>query len=525
MHIKLEDKMKKRTPEMGQIGKYFLVISLMLVSDIARAQVGTNNFAGQNSIVAFNINDKIVVDGVKYATLCAALGAVLPSGAIVEDPTIEAFVVTNPFSCTSNPVWVQFGAGTWTTTLPLVLGANQWASGMGAQATVIQATGAFASGGGVFNVGGGVQTHNSFVRDLAIVCTGITGCNGIIFDGAQSPAGASNVTIQGYTQDGVRLQQTTASTAGVALRDMWAYSPTGVAPTGSGVNISQFSGVVTVENFTQASDHAHQGPSAFAVAGGTGEAIFINDAGEGITDQFKLTGTSATTTIIGAGQQASSSPGVNTVHVGTGVSNYELINVSQGGSSTAALQDDQRSYTCTGGLPFLVVSGGSAKFDFGTCQTVGWIRTPAAAVANVDKIQLQTGFTGANLAYTVLDPSASCEQFGATQDGRIQFRGNQTGCYYQNEASDTLTAMRTVQYPNGTSAPVMVAALVTTAATTDNVTIQGMTASGHCTLTATNTAAATNTAKTYISAKAANQITVTHIATANMNYDIACTSN
>jgi hypothetical protein len=71
----------------------------------------------------------------------------------------------------------------------------------------------------------------------------------------------------------------------------------------------------------------------------------------------------------------------------------------------------------------------------------------------------------------------------------------------------------------------MVAALVTTAAATDNVTIQGMASGGHCTLTPTNAAAATNIATTYISAKAANQITVSHAATANMNYDIACTSN
>jgi hypothetical protein len=51
-----------------------------------------------------------------------------------------------------------------------------------------------------------------------------------------------------------------------------------------------------------------------------------------------------------------------------------------------------------------------------------------------------------------------------------------------------------------------------------------MTSSGHCSLTATNATAATNIATTYISAKVANQITVTHTATASMTYDVICTA-
>lgn len=69
----------------------------------------------------------------------------------------------------------------------------------------------------------------------------------------------------------------------------------------------------------------------------------------------------------------------------------------------------------------------------------------------------------------------------------------------------------------------LVASLSTTAATTDNVTVTGMTASGHCTFSATNASAATNIATTYVSNKTTNQITVTHTATGSMTYDIACT--
>jgi len=72
----------------------------------------------------------------------------------------------------------------------------------------------------------------------------------------------------------------------------------------------------------------------------------------------------------------------------------------------------------------------------------------------------------------------------------------------------------------------VVASLTTTSATSDSVTLTGMTATGHCAEPgATNATAATNIATTYISAKAANQITVTHTAVAGMTYDIVCTPN
>lgn len=82
-----------------------------------------------------------------------------------------------------------------------------------------------------------------------------------------------------------------------------------------------------------------------------------------------------------------------------------------------------------------------------------------------------------------------------------------------------------IKIPAGNSSTVMPASLTTTSGTSDNVTVTGMTASGHCGLTATNASAATNIATTYISSKTTNQITVTHTATASMTYDILCTPN
>lgn len=71
--------------------------------------------------------------------------------------------------------------------------------------------------------------------------------------------------------------------------------------------------------------------------------------------------------------------------------------------------------------------------------------------------------------------------------------------------------------------------ITTTSATSDSVTIAwpdgGSRTPGHCGLSATNSSAATNIATVYISAKAANAVTLTHTATTGMTYDVVCTAN
>ena len=70
----------------------------------------------------------------------------------------------------------------------------------------------------------------------------------------------------------------------------------------------------------------------------------------------------------------------------------------------------------------------------------------------------------------------------------------------------------------------LTASLTTTASTTDVVPMLGMTEAGHCTdPAATNSEANRNKATTFVSAKAADQITVTHSAIAGMTYDLSCT--
>ncbi len=100
--------------------------------------------------------------------------------------------------------------------------------------------------------------------------------------------------------------------------------------------------------------------------------------------------------------------------------------------------------------------------------------------------------------------------------------------YFKVDTSATLlTANRTVSLPDasGQMALGITASLTTTAATSDNVTVTGMTTSGHCVLTPTNSGAAGWIASVYVSAKTANQITITHTATAGWTFDIFCTPN
>jgi hypothetical protein len=68
--------------------------------------------------------------------------------------------------------------------------------------------------------------------------------------------------------------------------------------------------------------------------------------------------------------------------------------------------------------------------------------------------------------------------------------------------------------------------LTTTSATTDNVTLAGMTPGGHCSAPGpTNASAAENAATVYISSKSTNQISISHVAKAGMTFDLICTPN
>ena len=93
----------------------------------------------------------------------------------------------------------------------------------------------------------------------------------------------------------------------------------------------------------------------------------------------------------------------------------------------------------------------------------------------------------------------------------------------QSQGSMLLGPSTIVDAGSGTSYPVLKGNLTTTAATSDAVTITGVTSTSNCVFGESNATAATNIAATYISAVAANTVTVTHAATAGMMYNIHCT--
>jgi len=84
-------------------------------------------------------------------------------------------------------------------------------------------------------------------------------------------------------------------------------------------------------------------------------------------------------------------------------------------------------------------------------------------------------------------------------------------------------------YNDGTMSihTVLPASLTTTAAASDSVSIAGMTSAGHCSLTPTNSSAATDLGggTVYVSAKASGSITVAHSTTSGETFDLLCTPN
>jgi hypothetical protein len=78
---------------------------------------------------------------------------------------------------------------------------------------------------------------------------------------------------------------------------------------------------------------------------------------------------------------------------------------------------------------------------------------------------------------------------------------------------------------NGNQSPVASASFTTIAAASQVVPVKGMAAEGHCTISPTNVAAAADSTGTYIAAKASNQITVAHPASAGRTWDVLCTPN
>jgi hypothetical protein len=104
---------------------------------------------------------------------------------------------------------------------------------------------------------------------------------------------------------------------------------------------------------------------------------------------------------------------------------------------------------------------------------------------------------------------------------QIVFVGNG----FRGNLSPSFTADRTIAVPDANSHLMVVGTLTTTSATSDSLTLQGVTPSSHCTFAAANSSAAMNIASSYIFSVSNNSVTLAHTGTSGMIYNFVCSKN
>ena len=142
------------------------------------------------------------------------------------------------------------------------------------------------------------------------------------------------------------------------------------------------------------------------------------------------------------------------------------------------------------------------------------------SVPNTDCVRISGAFASQNITATAIASNGTNlmndEIHGNTLS--VKGEGGSVGMYAIGNGTPRTVFTTSANYK-------LDAALVTTAANTDNVKVPGMTPRGHCTITPTNADAARDIIGTYVSAKAKDEITVTHPPNASRKWDIECSSN
>lgn len=137
---------------------------------------------------------------------------------------------------------------------------------------------------------------------------------------------------------------------------------------------------------------------------------------------------------------------------------------------------------------------------------------------------LASGSAGLQMDGTCLPSQVPCSSPSVSMTGYDGGNVAHTGKIAVDQNGNILIVPDSGKSVMGNNIPIATS-FTTTAATTDNVTVTGMTASGHCSLFPTNSGAAGGIASVYVSNKTTNQITVTHTATAGWTFDVLCTPN
>jgi hypothetical protein len=154
-------------------------------------------------------------------------------------------------------------------------------------------------------------------------------------------------------------------------------------------------------------------------------------------------------------------------------------------------------------------------------STLQFAFTPYGCTA-VPQLQVTDGL-GSGILLSTTAPGVSPRIRHDADDNLIIDTGGANATLYLNNDNN-----RPVKLGNswtvGANIPIL-ASLTTTFGTATNVRMPGVTSASHCSLTATDVTAGANIGRTFISAKAEDQITVTHAPIAGMTYDVLCTPN
>jgi hypothetical protein len=220
---------------------------------------------------------------------------------------------------------------------------------------------------------------------------------------------------------------------------------------------------------------------------------------------------------------ASSTPttygNANITTVYTGASGYSIVQpiLLEAGALTSV----------SVGFPTIPTAGCTIQIDILTGSGNSYALADSfpvtlAAVAGVQVFNAGTAYSARNVTaseYLGVFNISGCEGVGYETSGG-------SPAYYYYSGTPTSTPVTYITGGNGSQVALSgtVAPSAVVPATTNNVTLTGMTPAGHCAaLNPDNSTAAANPA--YVSAKTTNQITITNAAVSGMSFDGICTSN
>lgn len=470
--------------------------------------------------------------GIGYYTFYTAQGCydVVTSGASIPSPHTDTIclasststgTVTNVSATNNAGGLISVGVTNPTTTPVLTFGLTQfpahsfWGNGTGSTATP-SAT--------VIGVADLPFTYTGNTTKL-VTAGSVSGTGSPLCTDASGNATTSGCpSSSGYTtvqDEGSPLTQRTTlnfTGSGITCTD-----DSGGSRTHCDVPASTISGSGTTGDLAFWSSSSTLGDTNWAVGSGTLQTsaamnISTGNVGSGNSPSIIIE-SGVTSSSSSSNQSGQVSFGSSPSSAGAKSGSLKLFTGDTSGLATAGditLSPGNNSGVTDGGNLVLLMGIGSSKGGIVNCGNSSASTNPGCSI--VMGVPGNSGAAVGLMAGTGV-PSGSC------QAPLVRANVGLTAVFYLR--TDTSLYSDTMYgCISGTWRPLatLFASLTTTAATTDNVTVTGMTSSGHCTLSPTNSSAATNIATTFISAKTTNQITVTHTATGSMTYDILCTA-